>query len=112
MRKKVAGLPKEPELIIKDTGKFGLGIFAGEDIKKGRVIKILSGEVISFEECERRIESGDEARTDTLQIGLALDMDLDDVSRTFNHSCSPNAGLRKTSELFALKNIRGGRNNF
>jgi len=101
-------LSKEPKLIIKDTGKFGLGVFAGEEIKKGQVIKVFSGEVITFEECEKRIKSGDEARTDTLQISLELDMDLDDVSRTFNHSCSPNAGLRKTSELFALKSIKAG----
>ena len=47
MRKKAAALFKEPKLIIQDTGKYGLGVFAGEDIKKGQVIKVLSGEVIT-----------------------------------------------------------------
>ena len=44
MKEEVAALSKEPKLIIKDTGKFGLGVFAGEEIKKGQVIKVLSGE--------------------------------------------------------------------
>ena len=44
MKKKVAALFKEPKLIIQDTGKYGLGVFAGEEIKKGQVIKILGGE--------------------------------------------------------------------
>ena len=108
MKKKAVAFFKEPRLIVKDTGKYGLGVFAGEDIKKGQTIKVLSGEVITFDECIKRIKSGEEAQTDTLQIGLELDMDLDDLSRTFNHSCTPNAGLRNISELFALEDISAG----
>lgn len=96
------------KLIIKDTGKYGLGVFAGKNIKKGEIIYTLSGEIISFDECIERIHKGNEAQTDSLQVDLETDMDLDEFSRTFNHSCDPNAGLRKISELFALRDIKKG----
>jgi uncharacterized protein len=99
---------KNLEFKIKNTGKYGKGVFALENIKKGRIIKILSGEIISFDECIKRIKKGKERQSDSLQVGLELDMDFDTLSNTFNHSCNPNAGIRKTSELFALRNIKKG----
>jgi len=97
-----------PRLVLRDTGKYGLGVFAGEDIKKGTVITTLRGEIIGFKECLERVRTGEEEQTDSLQVGLERDMDLDELSRTFNHSCQPNAGLRKTSELIAISGIRKG----
>jgi len=96
------------KLIVKDTGKYGMGVYAGENIKKGETIKTLSGEIISFNESIERIKKGIEEQTDSLQVRLEKDMHLDELSRTFNHSCNPNAGLRKISELFALRNIKKG----
>ena len=96
------------KLEIGDTSKYGEGVFAKEDIAKGEIIKILSGEIISLAECLKRINGGDEVNDDPLQIGSELYIDLDYLSHAFNHSCQPNAGLRKTSELFALKNILKG----
>jgi len=96
------------KFIIKDTGKYGLGVYAGEAIRNGQIIKILSGEIISFDECIKRIKQGMEEQTDSLQVGLEMDMDLDETSRTFNHNCNPNAGLRNISELFAIRNIKKG----
>lgn len=101
-------LALEQKFEIHDTGKYGLGVFALEKIRKGTVIWILDGEIISFDESIRRIKSGEEEQTDSLQVGLELDMDLDELSRTFNHSCCPNSGLRKTSELIALRDINVG----
>lgn len=95
-------------LIIKDTGKYGNGVFATKDIKEGEIIYELSGEIISFDESIRRIRIGEERQDDSLQVGLELDMDLDEFSRTFNHSCDPSAGIRKISELVALRDIKEG----
>lgn len=97
-----------PRLEIRETAKYGIGDFASEEIVKGRVITILSGEVVSFDECVRRCLDGVESVDDPLQIGLWEYIDLDPFSRAFNHSCRPNAGLRKKSELFALETIRQG----
>ncbi len=93
---------------LKDTNGYGKGVYANKNFKKGEIIYTLSGEVITFEESIRRIKSGIEKQTDSLQVGLEMDMDLDEFSRTFNHSCDPNAGLRKVSELFALRDINIG----
>lgn len=97
-----------PRLCIRHTKKYGKGVFAGQSINKGQTVMILTGEPISFAECERRINAGVEMRTDTLQIGLYRDLDLDELSRTANHSCNPTCGMRGVSKLFALRNIRKG----
>lgn len=97
-----------PDLEVRDTEKYGKGVYALRNIKSGEVIHVLSGEIISFEECIKRIRGGKEAQTDSLQIDLEMDMDLDELSRTFNHSCNPNAAIRKISELVAIRNIKKG----
>jgi SET domain-containing protein len=44
-----------PKLEVKETGRYGIGVFAAENIKKGHVVKILSGEVIPLDEGVKRI---------------------------------------------------------
>ncbi len=99
---------KEKPFEIKDTGKYGNGCFATRDIKKGETITFFNGEVITFEETEKRIVTGDENRTDSFQVDLEMDMDLNEESRSFNHSCNPNAGFRGFSEMIALRDINRG----
>lgn len=97
-----------PRLSIKNSNINLVGVFADEFIKKGTTIRVLSGEIISFDECIRRIRAGKERQRDSLQVGLELDMDLDDFSRSFNHSCDPNCGIRHASELVSIKDISKG----
>jgi len=94
------------KLIIKDTGKYGKGVFVGEDIKKGEIIHILGGKRLDLNDVVDGVVSGKEAEDDPLQIGRRTYIDLDEFSRTFNHSCNPNGGIRKNSELFALRDIK------
>lgn len=56
----------------------------------------------------QRVRAGKEYIDDPFQIGRRTYIDLDELSRTFNHSCKPSAGIRKTSELFALRDIDPG----
>ena len=95
-------------LQIRETCVYGKGVFAGEEIEKGCIIGVLGGTVLTCDECSEKINNGEEDESDSLQVALELWMDLDELSRTFNHSCNPNAGIRKVSELFALKNICAG----
>ena len=97
-----------PKLIAKDTKKYGFGVFAGENIKKGQVIYILNGERVDCMDLVKRVNSDQENIDDPFQIGKRTYIDLNDTSRTFNHSCGPNAGIRKNSELFALIDIKNG----
>ena len=108
MKKEKAIFQIDSKFIIEDTGKYGLGVFANQNFKKGEVITALKGEIITFDECIKRIKTGAENQTDSLQVGLEQDMDLDELSRIFNHSCEPNAGLRKISELVAIRDIKKG----
>jgi uncharacterized protein len=96
------------KLLIKDSKHGGKGVFAGEDIFRGGVIFVLDGEIVSFDEGTKRVLQGELRNDDPLQIGEKEFLILDDFSNLFNHSCSPNAGLRKRSELFALRDIPKG----
>jgi hypothetical protein len=77
-------------------------------IPKGTVIHVFNGETVPVREIVARLNAGDENIDDPLQVGKRTYMDLDELSRTFNHSCDPNAALRKRSELFALRDIPKG----
>lgn len=95
-------------LEIKDTGKYDNGVFAKKAIKKGDFVYQLSGERISEEECWNRINAQQENLSDPLQIGLYEYIDLNEFSRSFNHSCDPNTGIRNESDLYAIKDINVG----
>jgi uncharacterized protein len=100
--------PHSKKFQIKETKTIGKGVFASEKILKGQTIWILDGEIILYDDCVNRVETGKENIDDPLQIDEWLYIDLDELSRTFNHSCNPSAGLQKRSELFALRDIQIG----
>ncbi len=85
-----------------------MGVFALSDIKKGSIIYVLSGKKMDVNDFAKKVISGKEALDDPFQIGKRTYIDLDKFSRLFNHSCDPNGGIRKTSELFAIKDIKKG----
>ncbi len=90
---------------IRDTGKYGLGVFTLQHFRKGEAIHALNGTRITLGQSVRQILSGKEAPNDPLQIGRRTYLDLDNLSRCFNHCCHPNAGVRSRSNLFALRDI-------
>jgi SET domain-containing protein len=93
------------KIIVKRTNRYGMGVYAGKPIKKGEVIRSMGGRRLDVNEVWREILSGKINIDDPLQIGRRTHIVLDNISRLFNHSCDPNAGLRKNSELFALRDI-------
>jgi len=95
-------------LVVKDTKKYGKGVFTLTDIKKGTIIYKLDGEKLSLAAVLSRLISGKESIDDIFQIGKRSYIDLDEFSRTFNHSCNPNTGVRKAGEMFSLRNIKAG----
>ena len=92
-------------VIVKDTGKYGRGVFAAEPIFKGTLIHVHSGERMSSDRCYDLIRCGLVRNDDPLQISSHEFYVLHDFSNCFNHSCDPNAGLREESSLFALHDI-------
>lgn len=99
---------KKLDFEIKNTGRYGNGVFALRDFKKGEKVWNLTGKIVSLSECLKRIKKGIENNDDPLQIGRKIYIDLNFISHAFNHSCNPNCGLRKRSEIFTLKNIKKG----
>lgn len=97
-----------PHLVPGETGGYGQGVFASAPIRKGEILHVLDGARISVREVVARSLRGEEGYDDPLQVGRRTYLDLDDASHLFNHGCDPTAGLRKTSELFALRDIRAG----
>lgn len=59
-------------------------------------------------EVEKHIKVGTLRMDDPLEIEEDVFLKLDSESYFFNHSCEPNAGIRKQSELFALRAIEVG----
>jgi len=92
-------------LEIKKSNIAGNGVFAKNKIKKSEIIYFLDGELCSLDEIIRRINEGKEKLFDPLQVGDEEYLDLDEVSRTFNHLCEPNAYIKGKNNLIALRNI-------
>ncbi len=93
---------------IKNTKKYGVGVFATDLIKNGEIIFTLTGEKINEKDCDDMIAKGILNNDDPLQIDKDQYFILDKTSRSFNHSCDPNSGLKEESTLFALKDILPG----
>ena len=99
---------RRPVLEMKESGIAGYGVFAAKPIKKGQRIHIMRGKRMAIRAMFRAVDNGLENSADPLLIGDDLYLDLDELSRTFNHSCNPNAYLRGKCTLTALRNIRSG----
>jgi len=85
---------------IKSSSISGKGTFATEKITFGEYITTLTGEPVHSDP--------DISGDDPLQVDDALFLILNHPSKTINHACNPNAGLRNKSDLYALREIKIG----
>jgi uncharacterized protein len=86
----------------------GVGVFALQDIPEGILVHRMEGELSTLDEMIARVHTGDEAASDPFQIEDDLFLDLEETSRSFNHSCNPNVYVRGKNELVALRPIPKG----
>ncbi len=98
----------DQDFIVKKSKIAGNGVFANKKIKSGHTVCFLNGELCSLDEIIERINKGIEEPSDPLGVEEEKYLDLDELSRTFNHSCNPNSFIRGKNELVALKNIDEG----
>ncbi len=94
--------------VVKKSNIAGKGVFANKEIKKGRTICFLTGELCSLDEMLKRVSSGKEGSSDPLGIDNEKYLDLEEIPRTFNHSCEPNSFIRGKNKLIAIHNIKEG----
>ena len=93
---------------IKETKNKGKGVFALRSFQKGELVHIFSGDRLTSKKIDLRINAGLEACDDPLQISRTIYIDLDELSRSINHSCNPNCGIRQELKLYAIRDIQVG----
>ena len=86
------------KLIIKNAGTKGKGVFADYDIKENEIVFVFEGDVVKWPRATFR----------SLQIGRNKFINPGNKSfgAYFNHSCSPNCGIKDLKKIVAMRNIK------
>jgi SET domain-containing protein len=100
---------KSPENLVEiKESKFGKGLFAKRNIQAGTILCQATGKEMSFDETVRLKDK----ESYTLQTDFDKYIYCEPPFLYSNHSCSPNCGLNSQLELFALKDIKEGKELF
>ena len=97
-------------LEVKDTKKYGKGVFAKKDIKKGETLFVMGGYILTIDDenklkgivADKPIEISNQ-----FSIGPRTAFDLKKMPQHYvNHGCNPNAGFKGQIFMLAMKKIR------
>lgn len=88
---------------VKETGRYGKGLFASCDVKKGEIVIDFSGGKIY--EAKKASELFDDH---AIQFADHKWINTPGIGRFINHSCSPNCGVRGNFEFVAMRRIKKG----
>jgi len=102
---------KSPKTEIKESKTQGKGIFAKEDIKKGEIIGIKVGHIVTYEEAvrlEKKLGEYSLQISDNFFLCPKTKDEVEDTALFINHSCDPNVGPLGQIIFVALKDIKGG----
>lgn len=103
-----------PDLILSQSdllhgaGRRSGTVVAGRAFKKGEKIQDFTGKRYSEQEILENKVLGARETDDPFQVSRHEYIILDEIPLKFNHSCSPNAGIRKEIELVAIHDIQAG----
>jgi hypothetical protein len=101
-----------PALEVRDTGKYGLGVFATSPIQAGEIVCVAGGYILttddeawfSGEMADKPVEIEDD-----FYIGPRSDEDIDLCPHVrINHSCHPNVGINGQILYVAMRSIEPG----
>lgn len=109
MHNSIKEIADPAKIEIRESDISGMGTFALKRIAPFEYIFTLSGELINTSPdvdhlCQKHGITGD----DPLQIGDELFLVCNHASKTINHSCYPNTGLRNESDMYAIREILPG----
>ena len=92
-------------IYIRASKVHGMGVAAGEDIKKGEVIQHIKGEAkfLAIKDKE-----GSLAYPNWIGVGKDRWIDPDYPNQYLNHSCDPNSGVKGRVTMYAIKDIAEG----
>ena len=88
---------------VKDTGRYGLGLFAAKNIKKGEIIADSSGgKVYEAEKCSDLPKN---VADYAIQFEEHKWIDVEEIGRYLNHSCEANCGVKDRFKFVAMRDI-------
>lgn len=96
-----------PFLEIGESGRYGKSVYARSSISAGTKLAVLGGYVMRITDEPSLPNYGADFALqidEEFVIGAHGEADMDDA-QYFNHSCSPNAGLRGQIGLVAMRDI-------
>jgi len=95
-----------PELEVRETGKYGKGVFAMGKVKKNDLLTIFGGYILTAKEesllPDKYSDTGVQISDDFVLTTREKKEDTD----CFNHSCNPNAGYNGQIFLVAMRDIK------
>ncbi len=81
---------------VKDTERYGKGVFAKEPIKKGEVIAVFDGDIYEADKCsDLPNQLPLKVRDHAIQVAENRWQDSNGFGRFMNHSCEPNWNERQ-----------------
>lgn len=92
---------------IRDKSLNGKGIFAKEDIKKGEIVFIKGGHILTRDEIfSSGIINSYFPISDEYFLGATNKEEEDSIKLYQNHSCNPNVGLHGEITFIAMRDIK------
>jgi hypothetical protein len=101
-----------PKIEIRDTAKYGKGVFAKEPLSKDETLFVMGGHILSIED-ENNLGDGVDDKpieiSEDYSIGPRSPEDMPLMPQHYtNHSCNPNAGFKGQMFMVAMKEIQPG----
>jgi uncharacterized protein len=107
----IAASYRSPKAQVRTSGKHGRGLFAAKAIRKGEIVSIRGGHIVSRRE-ERRMRKPagywGYPIADEFVLAPLNKREVDSVMMFLNHSCEPNVGIQGQIVFVAMRAIRAG----
>jgi hypothetical protein len=101
-----------PSIEIKDTKKYGKGLFAKDDIKKDTVLIVMGGYICNTNEENELGYLATNYNMDISEEWSFCPTKEEDIllmpQHLINHSCEPNTGFLDQMSMIAIKDIKNG----
>jgi hypothetical protein len=101
-----------PGLEIRETGRYGKGMFATQNFGKDEILMVMGGYILTVEDENRLtgiVADKPIEISDRFSIGPRNPEDLPRMPQHYvNHSCQPNAGFKGQIFLVAMRPISTG----
>lgn len=91
-----------PKVEVRETSKYGRGVFAKEDIKKDEFIASFDGDIYEYDSPLWN----DYLEDHTMQFEERKWRDSKGIAHIINHSCEPNCGIKELFNVVAMRDIK------